>query len=126
MAAEGPGGPCCTVVVENSWVGRGAPGLHEGGLAGAGAGSFQWQHRGAGDQLIKVLTDGLGYGTHVCAWPHDAHQSQLAVQERDTDLAQGSIVLTGLLGGKGGTLRRVLVLDGGYRGHPGPGKVGTS
>lgn len=63
----GPRGPRCTVVVANSWVGRGAAGLHGGGLSGTG--SFQWQHRGAGDRLIKMLTDGLGYGTHVCAWP---------------------------------------------------------
>lgn len=83
-----PGGPRCTVVVVNSWVGRGAAGLHGGGSAGAGAGSFQWQHRGAGDRLIKMLADGLGYGTHVCAWPHDAHPSQLAAQERDANLAR--------------------------------------
>ena len=82
----GPGGPRCTVVVANSWVGRGAAGLHGGGSAGARAGSFQWQHRGAGDRLIKTLADGLGYGTHVCAWPHDAHPSQLAARERDANL----------------------------------------
>lgn len=84
----GPGGPCCTVVVANSWVGRGAAGLHGGGSAGARAGSFQWQHRGAGDRLIKMFADGLGYGTHVCAWSHDAHPSQLAARERDADLAR--------------------------------------
>lgn len=84
----GLGGPRCTVVVANSWVGRGAAGLHGGGSAGARAGSFQWQHRGAGDRLIKMFADGLGYGTHVCAWPHDAHPSQLTARERDADLAQ--------------------------------------
>lgn len=31
----------------------------------------------AEDRLIKALADGLGYGTHVCAQPHDAHPSQL-------------------------------------------------
>lgn len=73
-------------MVANSWVGRGAAGLHGGGSAGARAGSFQWQRRGAGDGLIKMLADGLGYGTHVCAWPHDAYPSQLAARERDADL----------------------------------------
>lgn len=82
----GPGGPGCTVVVANSWVGRGAVGLHGGSLAGARAGSFQWQHRGAGDQLIKTLADGFGYGTHVYAWPHDAHLRQLAAWEKDVNL----------------------------------------
>lgn len=82
----GPGGPGCTVVVANSWVGRGAAGLHGGSLAGARAGSFQWQHRGAGDQLIKTLADGFGYGTHVYAWPHDAHLRQLAAWEKDVNL----------------------------------------
>jgi len=82
-----PGGPRCTVVVANSWVGRGA-GLHGGGSAGAGAGAFQWQHRGAEDRLIKTLTDGLGYGTHVCARPHDAHPSQLVVREGDAGLVR--------------------------------------
>lgn len=79
----GPGGPRCTVVVVNSWVGRGAAGLHGGGSAGARAGSFQWQCRGAGDGLIKTLADGLGYGTHVCAQPHDARPSQLMARERE-------------------------------------------
>lgn len=74
-------------MVANSWVGRGAAGLHGGGSAGARAGSFQWQRRGAGDGLIKTLADGLGYGTHVCARPHDAHPSQLTARERDTGLA---------------------------------------
>lgn len=84
----GPGGPGCTVVVANSWVGRGAAELHGGGSAGARAGSFQWQHRGAGDRLIKTLADGLGYGTHVYAWLHDAHLRQLAAWEKDVDLGR--------------------------------------
>lgn len=85
----GPGGPHCTVVVVNSWVGRGAAGLHGGASAGARVGSFQWQHRGAGDGLIKTLTDGLGYGTHVCAQPHDAHPSQLMGEGHRPRLGQG-------------------------------------
>lgn len=92
LAAEGcsrrAGGPRLYSCGGGSLGGEGAAGLLGGGSAGAGAGAFQWQHRGAGDRLIKVLTDGLCYGTYVCAWPHDSHLSQLAAREGDADLVQ--------------------------------------
>lgn len=101
-------------MVVNSWVGRGAAGLHGGASAGARVGSFQWQHRGAGDGLIKTLTDGLGYGTHVCAQPHDAHPSQL-MGEGHRPRWDRDAGCTAMANGKVGAASWALGLAGGHQ-----------
>lgn len=58
-----------------------------GRLGWGQGGIFSVAAQRAGDGLIKTLADGLGYGTHVCTRPHDAHPSQLMARERDTGLA---------------------------------------